>query len=111
MTVYRNDNLYDSSNVEYDGKILAYDKQNRTASMHHIDYGLAAFDRSVFAALPAGEKRDLAGLYQGLLAAGKLGAFEVHERFYEIGSPEGLQETREFLERAVESGRRSTESG
>jgi len=44
MTVYRNEGLYDSSNVEYDGsRILRYDKGNRTPAMHHIDYGLAPF--------------------------------------------------------------------
>jgi NDP-sugar pyrophosphorylase family protein len=98
MTVYRNDGRYDSSNVEYDdGRILKYDKRNRTPAMRHIDYGLGVFYRSVFAAIPAGEVYDLARVYQNLLGAGDLGAFEVQDRFYEIGSPEGLQETTQFL--------------
>ena len=98
MTVYRNEGLYDSSNVEYNGaRIVRYDKVRRTSSMYHIDYGLGAFHRSVFVAISAGEKRDLASVYQGLLEAGKLAAYEVHERFYEIGSSGGLRETSEFL--------------
>ena len=98
MTVYRNDGLFDSSNVEYDGsRILRYDKKERSPSMHHIDYGLGAFRRSVFASLPAGEKFDLAAIYQQLLREGNLAAFEVHERFYEIGSPEGIRDTERFL--------------
>ena len=101
MTVYRNDGLYDSSNVEYDGgRILRYDKRHRTPAMHHIDYGLGAFHRSVFEAIPAGRARDLAAVYQDLLQAGMLAAFEVHQRFYEIGSPEGLRDTAEFLKAA-----------
>src|ERR1019366_4484333 len=101
MTVYRNEGLYDSSNVEYDGgRILRYDKLNRTPSMHHIDYGLGAFHRSVFEAIAAGHARDLATVYQDLLHAGSLAAFEVHQRFYEIGSPEGLRDTAEFLKAA-----------
>jgi hypothetical protein len=36
-------------------------------------------------------------VYQQLLAACELLAFEVAECFYEIGSPEGLEETRAFL--------------
>ena len=101
MTVYRNDGLYDSSNVEYHGgRILRYDKRNRTPAMHHIDYGLGAFHRSVFEAIPAGQARDLAAVYQDLLHAGSLAAFEVHQRFYEIGSPEGLRDTAEFLKAA-----------
>jgi N-acetyl-alpha-D-muramate 1-phosphate uridylyltransferase len=99
MTVYRNENLYDSSNVEYDGsRILRYDKKARTPKMHHIDYGLGVFDRDVFTSL-AGDKYDLAALYQDLERAGNLAAFEVHDRFYEIGSPQGLQETKQFLSR------------
>jgi NDP-sugar pyrophosphorylase family protein len=98
MTVYRNEGRYDSSNVEYDGgRILKYDKRNQTPGMHHIDYGLGVFDRGVFAAIPAGEVYDLARIYQNLLSAGNLAAFEVQDRFYEIGSPEGLLETAQFL--------------
>jgi MurNAc alpha-1-phosphate uridylyltransferase len=104
MTVYRNEGLYDTSNVEYDGsRILRYDKHNRTPAMHHIDYGLGAFHRSVFEAIPAGQARDLAAVYQDLLDAGSLAAFEVHQRFYEIGSPEGLRDTAEFLKAAGET--------
>jgi NDP-sugar pyrophosphorylase family protein len=101
MTVYRNDGRYDGSNVEYeDGRILKYDKRNRTPGMHHIDYGLGVFDRSVFAAIPNGEVYDLAQVYQNLLTTGNLAAFEVQDRFYEIGSPEGLRETAQFLKAA-----------
>jgi MurNAc alpha-1-phosphate uridylyltransferase len=100
MTVYRNDGLFDNSNVEYDGtRIIRYDKRERTAAMHHIDYGLGAFERRVFEAIPAGEKRDLADVYGALLRDGRLAALEVKERFYEIGSPQGLQDTAQFLSR------------
>jgi hypothetical protein len=44
-----------------------------------------------------GEPFDLARVYENLLAAGQLAAYEVSSRFYEIGSPEGLQETRALL--------------
>jgi NDP-sugar pyrophosphorylase family protein len=101
MTVYRNEGRYDDSNVEYeDGHILRYDKRNRTHGMRHIDYGLGVFDRTAFAAIPAGEVYDLAQVYQNLLSTGNLAAFEVQERFYEIGSPEGLRETAQFLKAA-----------
>jgi N-acetyl-alpha-D-muramate 1-phosphate uridylyltransferase len=101
MTVYRNEGRYDSSNVHYEGgRILKYDKRNQTPGMCHIDYGLGVFDRSVFAAIPAGEVCDLAQVYQNLLATGNLATFEVQERFYEIGSPEGLRETANFLKAA-----------
>jgi N-acetyl-alpha-D-muramate 1-phosphate uridylyltransferase len=41
MTVFRNRDQWDSSNVEYAGGcIVAYNKKLRTPRMHYIDYGL-----------------------------------------------------------------------
>jgi NDP-sugar pyrophosphorylase family protein len=103
MTVFRNEGKWDTSNVEFEtggfktGKILAYSKTNRTPRMRYIDYGLGVFRAEAFQNLPAREPRDLAELYTDLLERKQLAAFEVHERFYEIGSPAGLQETAEFL--------------
>ncbi len=99
MTVFRNEGLYDRSNVEYErGHILHYDKRSPSPRMRHIDYGLGVFSRELFTPLPRGEACDLADVYQKLLAAGKLAGYEVAERFYEIGSPSGLQETAAFLQ-------------
>jgi hypothetical protein len=44
---------------------------------------------------------DLADIYQDLLAEDQLAGFEVNERFYEIGSLAGLDETRRFFERKI----------
>jgi NDP-sugar pyrophosphorylase family protein len=99
MTVYRNEGRFDKSNVEFDGRrILQYDKRNASLAMHHIDYGLGAFQREVFSRLPEGQSYDLAVLYSDLLQSRELGAYEVHERFYEIGSLEGLRDTAAYLE-------------
>jgi MurNAc alpha-1-phosphate uridylyltransferase len=98
MTVYRNNGFFDTSNVEFDGKnIVRYDKRNRTPRMSYIDYGLGLFQRDVFAGLRESEAKDLAVVYQELLASGQLAAYEVQERFYEIGSPEGLSATEDFI--------------
>lgn len=99
MSVFRNEGQWDSSNVEFDGsRIVAYDKQHRTARMRHIDYGLGLFDRSVFEELGAGPA-DLAEVYRQRLAAGDLAALEVFERFYEIGSFTGIEELSTLLAR------------
>jgi D-sedoheptulose 7-phosphate isomerase len=98
MTVFRNDGQYDTSNVEFAaGQIVRYDKNNRTAAMRHIDYGLGILTPAAFAPYVDGQPLDLARVYQDLLAAGQLAAFEVSERFYEIGSPEGLADTEAHL--------------
>lgn len=100
MTVFRNDGLYDASNVEFaGGRIVRYDKRDRTPGMHHIDYGLGVLTPAALAGYPDGQPLDLARVYQDLLAAGELAAFEVTERFYEVGSPEGLAETDAHLRR------------
>jgi NDP-sugar pyrophosphorylase family protein len=65
--------------------------------MHHIDYGLGVLTDRAFASFPSGQPFDLAAVYQRLLEQDDLAAVEVFERFYEIGSPEGLEETRAFL--------------
>jgi NDP-sugar pyrophosphorylase family protein len=98
MTVFRNEDRWDTSNVEFsDGQLLAYDKKNPTPRMAHIDYGLGVFHRSAFAGLTDGEPYDLAFVYQDLLARGELAGFEVFERFYEIGSFAGIEELAGYL--------------
>jgi len=98
MTIYDNAGKYDSSNVEaIDGRIVRYDKRNRSESMRYIDYGLGVFKRSVFEDLEPEQTCDLADVYQGLLAAGELGCFEVSERFYEAGSQAGLLDLAQYL--------------
>ena len=98
MTVYRNENRWDQSNVRFeDRRIMAYDKVNRTSEMRHIDYGLGAFRAAAFDGFADGDAFDLASVYQRLLARGVLAGQEVSGRFYESGSPEGLEETRAHL--------------
>jgi N-acetyl-alpha-D-muramate 1-phosphate uridylyltransferase len=98
MTVFRNEGKWDASNVEFEaGKILAYSKTNRTPRMRYIDYGLGVFRAEAFRILPTGVACDLTEVYTDLLQRKQLAAFEVRERFYEIGSPAGLRETSEFL--------------
>ncbi len=104
MTVFRNEGVWDTSNVQFeDGRILAYDKQRRSSAMRHIDYGLNVFTREAFGSYAEDAAFDLSRVQQDLLARGDLAAYEVSERFYEIGSPEGLAETEQYLARGVSS--------
>jgi NDP-sugar pyrophosphorylase family protein len=100
MTVYRNEGQWDTSNVEFTGgRIVAYDKTNRTPAMRHIDYGLGMFRRAAFDTVSGDQPSDLAALYQDLLRRGELAAWESPDRFYEIGSPEGIRDLTEYLKR------------
>jgi MurNAc alpha-1-phosphate uridylyltransferase len=98
MTVLKNDNRWDKSNVVYrDGKLIEYNKQQTRPEMEHIDYGLSIVRREVFDNTPDQEPFDLAGLYHQLSVTGQLAGHEVYQRFYEMGSFEGLQETEAYL--------------
>lgn len=98
MTVYRNQGRWDASNVQFEaGQVLRYDKKQRTPEMHHIDYGLGILRAESLAPWPDSEPFDLADVYRQLLAENQLSGHEVTERFYEIGSPEGLMELDAFL--------------
>jgi MurNAc alpha-1-phosphate uridylyltransferase len=98
MTVFRNDGQWDRSNVEYDGTgSIRYDKRVQTPTMHYIDYGLGVLSREVIAAMPADTVVDLADTYRALSESGQLAGYEVHERFYEVGSFEGLEDMRRLV--------------
>lgn len=111
MTVFRNAGQWDTSNVEFrDGRIVAYSKRLLTPAMQHIDYGLGILSPGLFDEIEA-EAFDLAELYERLIREGRLAAFEVQERFYEVGSFAGLAEFREYLQhggsqRPVQESRR-----
>jgi NDP-sugar pyrophosphorylase family protein len=98
MTVYHNEGKWDTSNVEMcNEQIMHYDKNNRTARMDYIDYGLGLFNPKVFASLPECQPIDLADVYQKLIDNHSLLAYEVKQRFYEIGTFEGLNELDQLL--------------
>jgi NDP-sugar pyrophosphorylase family protein len=98
MTVYRNESQWDTSNVEFvDGRIVAYNKKLRNPRMRHIDYGLGVLHAAALARVPDGKSWDLATLYQELVDARELAAFEASNRFYEIGSFGGIEELCAYL--------------
>ena len=49
--------------------------------------------------MPEDRPSDLAALYQDLLRREELAAWESPDRFYEIGSPDGIRDLTEFLTR------------
>jgi NDP-sugar pyrophosphorylase family protein len=93
MTVFKNEGRWDASNVWLEaGEIHRYDKKVRTPEMQYIDYGISILTTGVFAGLPDNAPFDLADLYLRLVCEKQIAAYEVKQRFYEIGSAEGLAE-------------------
>lgn len=100
MTVYKNQNKWDASNVLFtDGELHRYDKANPTEDMKYIDYGLSILSSTVFSKYKSGAIFDLADLYYDLAEDSQLSGYEVRQRFYEIGSHKGLKETEDFFNR------------
>jgi NDP-sugar pyrophosphorylase family protein len=60
--------------------------------MRHIDYGISVLTAGVFASFRDKTQFDLADLYSRLVSEGQMAAYEVKQRFYEIGSVQGLAE-------------------
>jgi NDP-sugar pyrophosphorylase family protein len=98
MTVLQNHDRWDKSNVLFrQGSIVEYNKHNPRPEMKHIDYGLGILSASLLLDRPADTPFDLADVYHSLSVHDQLAGFEVFQRFYEIGSQVGLQETDAFL--------------
>lgn len=96
MTAFRNDDRWDQSNVVLDGdRVTRYEKglSPPPEQMRWIDYGLLALRRSLVAdRIAPGQISDLAPLLGDLADEGALAGYEVADRFYEIGSPQGRAE-------------------
>lgn len=98
MTVFRNEDRFDASNVVYrNGRVIVYDKKHKRPDMQYIDYGLSVFKAAAFDQFPPDEAFDLADVLKQLVEQDQLAGYEVHRRFYEIGSPTGLAELERFL--------------
>lgn len=102
MTVLRNDDGRQPSNVVFEeGRVAAYDKERPPRGARWIDYGLLGLTPEALEADPSDE---LADVHRALAAAGQLAGYEATERFYDIGTPEALAETDQFLRTARPRG-------
>jgi NDP-sugar pyrophosphorylase family protein len=98
MTVLRNNNQWDKSNVIYENGILVeYNKELVKPNMNYIDYGLGILRADVFNSYPKGESFDLFKVYNNLSLKNQLFGYEVTERFYEIGSHQGIIEAEQYI--------------
>jgi NDP-sugar pyrophosphorylase family protein len=99
MTVFHNRDLWEPSNIAFDGrKVLVHDKAAYgRPGVEWIDFGLMLFESGIFDEVEANWIFDLSALTAMLAEAGRLAGVEVKQRFYEIGKPEGLSETESHL--------------
>jgi len=93
MSVYKNYDRYERSNTVIEGGLVKkFSKKEKTKGMVYIEYGANIFRKAVLELIPEGLPYSLEELFPELIRRKELLAYEVRERFYQIGSPEGLEE-------------------
>jgi NDP-sugar pyrophosphorylase family protein len=97
MTAYKNENKIEPSNMALkNDMVVDYDKkQNR--NFEYIDYGLSIFKKNILNFFPQGRNLDLSELNVKLISLNQLAAFVVHDRYYEIGSVQGIRGLEDHL--------------
>ena len=99
MVVYRNANLYDTSEVIVEEDFVKeYDKDHPSPDMIFINEGLSVLRKEALAVLHDDKRVSLQEFYRELIIQRQLLALETEQRFYEIGSFSGLKEFKEFVE-------------
>ena len=98
MTVYKNKDLFDTSNVIFEnGSIKLYSKSKKDSKMSHIDYGLGILSNKTMDIYDKNIIFDLGELYENLSIKKELFGYEVFQRFYEIVSLKGIEDLSNYL--------------
>lgn len=98
MTIHENRNKFDVSNVLFQPYgSLYYSKSNRLPQMKYIDYGFSVLSFETLKLIPPGVPSDLSDTLESLSRSGEVYGYEIAERFYEIGSFQGILELEEYL--------------
>jgi len=97
MSVYRNKNKNDTSNILYDGEIISYNKKTPASNAEHIDYGISIMNKSVFSSYP--DVFDLSDLYSDFINKHQVASIEATIPFQEIGSFKGIKKFKKLMGR------------
>lgn len=98
MTVIKYSSGLENPNVAVrHSKVVRYAKGSDDKALTHIDYGLLQLEASSFTDSALGQQFDLGIVIANLASKKRLHAFEVQQRYWEIGTPSALAETSLFL--------------
>ena len=90
MVIFKNNGLFDRSNVHLTNKEIIYNKSNPNSQSRYIDYGLGIFESNYLSSLE--DTFDLSLVYEQYSKQKALQYFLATKRFYEIGSHQGFKE-------------------
>jgi N-acetyl-alpha-D-muramate 1-phosphate uridylyltransferase len=94
MTLFRNTLAGHVCNADLNQHLALYDKDSPHADWLYIDYGFLIFRREAVGLFPEKPSFDLAEPVSAFSRKSELFGFAVANRFWEIGSPEALEEFR-----------------
>jgi NDP-sugar pyrophosphorylase family protein len=98
MAVYWNNGQNGKSDVVVkDTHIVEYNKKETKPGMVWINFGVSALRRNALEGVKKGEYCDEETFYGDLIRERQLQFLEVKERFYEIGTPKGLDEFSNYV--------------
>jgi len=103
MVVYRGD-MGIRNNVRLDDRLMVieHDKNSLSPDLKYIDAGVLVLKREVLDLIPDGCSISLEkGLYPPLMQKRELAAYITEERFYDMGTPDGLKLFEEFLRKRM----------
>lgn len=98
MTILKNKNNYDKSNVHYYKKKIIYNKKFPSKNMEYIDYGLLIMNKNIFKNLRK-KNFPLSALLSDLSLKNLIYGHKVYKRFYEIGTLRGINDTKKFFKK------------
>jgi NDP-sugar pyrophosphorylase family protein len=96
MTIFENHGQYDVSNILFENNsIIQYNKSLIGGT--HIDYGLSLFRSTLFDNIKFDIPFDMSAILKHALQQKRLASWLVKDRFYEIGSFAGREDTAKYL--------------
>ena len=85
--------------VDREGLVTGYSRKGGGGGFAYVDAGVSLFRRGIADYFPGGEKFSLEDeVYPELIGSGKIKAYPLAERFYDIGTPEGVKRFEKFVE-------------
>jgi NDP-sugar pyrophosphorylase family protein len=98
MVVYKNCNKYDNSNLSVrDNLVIGHKVSGITEDINYIDYGTSLLRKKSLALIPEDSFCSTEQFFIKLINKKELLAYEANKRFYHIGTPESLEEFRDFI--------------
>lgn len=98
MVVYKNYNQFDKSNlIVKNGLVRLYDKKRVNPEMVYIDEGISILRKEALHSFPSEGPFPLDEIFQRLIQEKELLAFQTKQRFYEIGSIQGLDDFKKLI--------------